>query len=146
MDSQDAVDLLLVEDMQTDAELTLRALRKGGLGDAAWVRDGVEALDFLWRRGRFASRQSPGPRIVLLDVKMPRMSGLDVLRIMMADEALRLIPVVMFSSSAEERDVHDSYALGANSYVVKPLAPDDYDRVVGALGRYWARLNRIVGD
>jgi len=140
------VDILLVDDTRTDAEMTMRALRRGGIRQALlWLEDGGQALDFLMRRGRYAGRGSGDPKCILLDVKMPKVDGFDVLRTMKEDERLRSIPVVMLTSSSEEADVADSYRLGANSFVVKPLDLSDYDRVVGALGDYWITLNRTPG-
>jgi two-component system, response regulator len=142
-----AVEILLVEDTATDAEMTMRALKKRGLAnDIVWVKDGSEALDFLFRAGEFAGRDDRQPKLVLLDVKMPKVDGLDVLRRMMEDEALRMIPVVMLTSSAEERDIVDSYRFGANSYVVKPMDLDEFDRVVSEMGLYWMLVNKTPNE
>jgi two-component system, response regulator len=142
-----AVEILLVEDTATDAEMTMRALKKRGLAnDIVWVKDGSEALDFLFRAGEFAGRDDRQPKLVLLDVKMPKVDGLDVLRRMMEDQALRMIPVVMLTSSAEERDIVDSYRFGANSYVVKPMDLDEFDRVVSEMGLYWMLVNKTPNE
>jgi two-component system, response regulator len=142
-----AVEILLVEDTATDAEMTMRALKKRGLAnDIVWVKDGSEALDFLFRAGEFSGRDDRQPKLVLLDVKMPKVDGLDVLRRMMEDEALRMIPVVMLTSSAEERDIVDSYRFGANSYVVKPMDLDEFDRVVSEMGLYWMLVNKTPNE
>lgn len=139
------VDILLVEDTATDAEMTMRALRRRGLANnLIWAKDGVEALDFLSGRGDFAGPDDSRPKLILLDVKMPRMDGLDVLRRLRADDALRAIPVVMLTSSAEERDIVDSYDLGANSYIVKPMDIEEFDRVVSEIGLYWMLVNKVA--
>lgn len=143
----DMAEILLVEDTPTDAEMTMRALKKRGLAkDIVWVKDGSEALDFLFRAGEFASRRDNLPKVVLLDVKMPKVDGLDVLRQMMGDEKLRLVPVVMLTSSGEERDILDSYRLGANSYVVKPMDLEEFDRVVSEMGLYWMLVNKTPNE
>jgi two-component system, response regulator len=142
-----AVEILLVEDTATDAEMTMRALKKRGLAnEIVWVKDGSEALDFLFRAGAFSGRDDRQPKLVLLDVKMPKVDGLDVLRRMMADDKLRVVPVVMLTSSAEERDIVDSYRLGANSYVVKPMDLDEFDRVVSEMGLYWMLVNKTPNE
>ena len=114
--------ILLAEDNTNDAELTLEAFAEHGFArQIDVVRDGSEALDYLHRRGRYAARPAAVPRVVLLDVKMPRASGLEILRAIKSDPALRTIPVVMLSSSREEKDLRQSYELGANGYIVKPF-------------------------
>ena len=144
MDNFTQVDILLVEDTATDAEMTIRALRRRGMANhLVWVRDGSEALDFLFRQGVYAGRDDSRPKLVLLDVKMPKIDGIDVLRRMMQEESLRTIPVVMLTSSAEERDMVESYRLGANSYIVKPVDGDDFDRVVSDIGMYWMLVNKL---
>jgi CheY-like chemotaxis protein len=147
MRKYEPVEILLVEDTATDAEMTMRALKKRGLAnDIVWVKDGSEALEFLFRTGDFSGRSDRQPKLVLLDVKMPKVDGLDVLRRMMEDEKLRLVPVVMLTSSAEERDILDSYRLGANSYVVKPMDLDEFDRVVSEMGLYWMLVNKTPDE
>lgn len=144
MDNFAQVDILLVEDTATDAEMTIRALRRRGLANhLVWVRDGSEALDFLLRQSVYGGRDDSRPKLVLLDVKMPKIDGIDVLRRMMQEEDLRTIPVVMLTSSAEERDMVESYRLGANSYIVKPVDGDDFDRVVSDIGMYWMLVNKL---
>ncbi|HTN65216.1 MAG TPA: response regulator [Burkholderiaceae bacterium] len=144
MDNFAQVDILLVEDTATDAEMTIRALRRRGLANhLVWVRDGSEALDFLLRQGAYDGRDDSRPKLLLLDVKMPKIDGIDVLRRMMQEEDLRTIPVVMLTSSAEERDMVESYRLGANSYIVKPVDGDDFDRVVSDIGMYWMLVNKL---
>ena len=138
------VDILYAEDSATDAEVTLRALRKVNLGNnLLWVKDGQEALDVLLGRGAYEKQRPPRPRLVLLDLKMPKVDGLDVLRAIRATDSLRLLPVVMLTSSAEEADMVKSYALGVNSYIVKPV---DFTRLsdeVARLGYYWVLMNRL---
>ncbi|MEC5216509.1 two-component system response regulator [Actimicrobium sp. GrIS 1.19] len=138
------VDILLVEDTATDAEMTIRALRRRGLANSLiWVKDGSEALDFLYRTGKFAGVTNGKPKLVLLDVKMPKVDGIEVLRRIRGDEVLRMIPVVMLTSSAEERDVVESYALGANSYIVKPVDTLEFDKVITETGLYWMLVNKV---
>lgn len=138
------VDILYVEDSATDAEVTLRALRKVNLGNnLIWVKDGQEALDLLRGHGAYASQPRTVPRLVLLDLKMPKVDGLEVLKAIRATEALRCLPVVMLTSSAEEADLVRSYELGVNSYIVKPV---DFTRLsdeVARLGYYWVLMNRL---
>jgi two-component system, response regulator len=138
------VDILYAEDSATDAEVTLRALKKVNLGNSLlWVKDGEEALDALLGRGVYAGQRRATPRLVLLDLKMPKVDGLDVLRTIRATESLRGLPVVMLTSSAEEADLVKSYELGVNSYIVKPV---DFSRLsdeVARLGYYWVLMNRL---
>jgi two-component system response regulator len=144
MDDLAAADILLVEDSDADAELTLRALRKGNLlNKVVRVRDGVEALEYLFREGEFLKRPGGNPKLLLLDMKMPRLGGLDVLRRLKADERTKLIPVVVLTSSAEDRDIIESYQVGVNSYLVKPVDFAEFTRVVVQVGLYWAVLNRL---
>ena len=135
--------VLLAEDSARDVELTLAALEQNHLANEVVVtRDGVEAWDYLNRRGAFADRPPGNPAVVLLDLKMPKMDGLEVLRQMRASPALRSIPVVMLTSSNEERDVVQSYELGVNAYVVKPVAFEEFMTAVRNLGLFWAVLNQ----
>ncbi|HEY2685521.1 MAG TPA: response regulator [Steroidobacteraceae bacterium] len=144
MNDFEAVEILLVEDSDADAELIMRALRKGNVVNrVVRVRDGVEALDFVFRSGSFKDRGAGQPRLVLLDLKMPRMGGIDVLRRMKSDETTKTIPVVVLTSSAEAQDVQESYKLGVNSYLVKPVAFADFTSVITQTGLYWAVMNRI---
>ena len=134
--------ILLVEDKAKDLELTLEALAEHNLANAVAVaRDGVEALDYLHCRGKFAGRADGNPVVVLLDIKMPRLNGLDVLREMKADPQLRRIPVVMLTSSREEPDLARSYELGANAYVVKPVDFVQFTEAVKEIGIFWAIVN-----
>ena len=136
--------ILLVEDNPDDEALTLRALRKANVGnDVNVVRDGVEALDFLFGAGRFAERDTAVmPQVVLLDLKLPKVDGLEVLRRIRADERTKLLPVVILTSSDEEQDRIAGYALGANSYVRKPVDFAQFAEAVRQLGLYWLVLNQ----
>jgi CheY-like chemotaxis protein len=136
--------LLLVEDQARDAELTLAALETHILADnVVVVRDGVEALDFLYRRGKFAGRSPELPVVVLLDVKMPRLNGLEVLRTIKADPQLKRLPVIMLTSSREESDLVQAYELGVNAYVVKPVDFHQFSDAVEQIGAFWALLNEL---
>ena len=138
------VEILLVEDNAEDAEMTMRALRKRNLANQLhWVKDGEEALDYLFCHGRYADR-NPGqpPKLVLLDIKMPKVDGIEVLRRVKGSE-LRTIPIVVMTSSNEERDVLESYRLGVNSYIVKPVQFDSFIETVSKIGLYWVLTNRV---
>jgi len=144
MDDLGAVDILLVEDSDADAEMTTRALRRRGLvNKLVRVRDGVEALEFVFREGPWSTRSSAQPKLVLLDLKMPRLGGIDVLRHLKSNQRTQSLPVVMLTSSAEEQDIAESYLLGVNSYLVKPVAFPAFVELVGHLGMYWAVMNRL---
>lgn len=136
-------ELLLVEDSAFDAELTITALREKHLANNLYhVEDGAEALDFVFARGRYADREaSVLPSLILLDLKMPRVDGLEVLRQLKEDAATKSIPVVVLTSSKEDPDIKRCYALGANSYIVKPVSFDNFSKVVTEVGLYWAVLN-----
>jgi CheY-like chemotaxis protein len=134
--------ILLVEDDPQDVELTLNALAEHHLANEVVVaRDGVEALDYVYRRGAFAARPEGHPAVVLLDLKMPRLDGLQVLRQLKADEQLQLVPVVILTSSREERDLAECYRLGVNAYVVKPVRFAEFVQVVKQVGVFWALVN-----
>lgn len=134
--------ILLVEDHPNDVELALEALAEYRLANAiVVVNDGAEALDYLYRRGRFEGRAPGSPVVVLLDLKMPKVDGLTVLRTVKADAVLRSIPIVVLTSSREERDLIESYALGVNAYVVKPVDFAQFSEAVRKLGYFWAVLN-----
>jgi CheY-like chemotaxis protein len=134
--------ILLAEDNPKDIELTLTALAEHNLANEVVVaRDGEEALDYLQRRGRFRERAQENPAVVLLDLKMPRVDGLEVLRRIKSDDALKAIPVVMLTSSREERDLIESYRLGINAYVVKPVGFEQFVEAVRQIGAFWAILN-----
>ena len=135
--------ILLVEDSPKDLELTLAALEKCQLAnEIAIARDGAEALDYLYGRGKFSDRAEGDPAVVLLDLKLPKIDGLEVLRRLKADPAMKTIPTVVLTSSREQRDVLESYQLGVNSYIVKPVNFDHYSEVVRDLGIYWLVLNQ----
>jgi CheY-like chemotaxis protein len=134
--------LLLAEDSANDVELTLAALEQNHLAnEIVVVRDGAEALDYLYARGAYAGRPDGNPALVLLDLKMPKVDGLDVLRQIKKDDDLRTIPVVMLTSSREEQDLVDSYKLGVNGYVVKPVDFVEFMDAVKQLGIFWAVVN-----
>ncbi len=134
--------ILLAEDNPKDVELTLTALAENHLAnEVVVVCDGEEALDYLRRRGRFALRAEGNPAVVLLDLKMPRVDGLEVLRRIKSDDTLKTVPVVMLTSSREERDLVESYRLGANAYVVKPVGFEQFVDAVREIGVFWALLN-----
>jgi len=140
----DDVEILLVEDNPTDAELALVALKERNLANKlVWVKDGVEALDFLFGTGAYAGRKvENSPKVVLLDLRLPKVDGLEVLRRLKADERTRQIPVVVLTSSKEDRDVAECYSLGVNSYIGKPVEFDEFSRVVSELGLYWLLINQ----
>ncbi|MFH0726926.1 MAG: response regulator [Pseudomonadota bacterium] len=134
--------ILLVEDDPNDIELTLTALAENNLRNEVVVtRDGVEALDYLYRRGPFAQRPVGNPLVILLDLKMPRLDGVQVLRQLKAEGQLRLIPVVVLSSSRESQDLEECYRLGANAYVVKPVRFSEFIEAVKQTGLFWALIN-----
>jgi two-component system response regulator len=141
----DDVEILLVEDNPNDVELTLRALQKQNLASKVLVvKDGVEALEFVFATGAFAHRKIENrPKVVLLDLKLPKMDGIEVLTRIKNDERTRHIPVVMLTSSQEERDVLDTYNLGVNSYIVKPVDFSNFVHAVSELGLYWSLLNKV---
>lgn len=144
MNSMVAAEILLVEDNPHDAELTIRSLKKKNLANRlVVVEDGEAALEYLFCRGRFASRDaSQAPKVVLLDLKLPKVSGLEVLRALKDNERTRLIPVVILTSSREDPDIDAAYALGVNSYVVKPVDFDAFAEAVSNLGLYWLVVNQ----
>ena len=140
----DPVEILLVEDNPNDAELTLRSLRKNNVSNRIHVvRDGAEALEFIFGTGAYNGRSlKEGPRVILLDLKLPKVDGLEVLRQIKSDAQARNVPVVVLTSSKEERDVVESYRLGVNSYIVKPVDFTQFTEAVRQLGLYWTLLNQ----
>jgi two-component system response regulator len=143
MNKRELRTILLVEDSQADAEMTTDALADAHLANpVVHVEDGVDCLDYLYRRNAWADREPTEPAVVLLDIKMPRMNGLEVLKAMRSDEAMRRIPVVILSSSREESDLARSWDLGANAYVIKPVDVDQFFEAVRTLGQFWAVLNQ----
>lgn len=139
------VEILLVEDNQDDAGLVMRALKKHNLANNLYhLSDGAEALDFIFAKGIYAERKvEDKPKVILLDIKMPKVDGLQVLKAIREDERTKFIPVVMMTSSKEERDIVESYKLGTNSYVVKPVDFDNFSKAVADLGFYWLLLNQV---
>jgi two-component system, response regulator len=138
------IEILIVEDNPRDADLTLRSLKKNNLANNILVaKDGIEALDFFFCRGKFEGRSlSNPPKVVLLDLKLPKVSGLEVLKIVKADERTSHIPIVVVTSSKEEPDMKEAYALGANSYVVKPVDFEQFTNAMNSLGLYWLLVNQ----
>ena len=143
MNHRDIRTILLVEDSLADAEMALDALNGAHLANpVVHVEDGVDCLDYLYCRGVWASREPVDPAVVLLDIKMPRMGGIEVLTHMRADERFRRVPVVILSSSREESDLARSWDIGANAYVIKPVDVDQFFDAVRTLGQFWAVLNQ----
>ncbi len=141
-----ALDILLVEDNDSDAELCIRALRKHKLANnLVRVKDGEEALDQLFSTGPCSNRERPTPKVVLLDLRLPKIDGLEVLQRVKADERTRSLPIVVLTSSKEDRDIVEAYGLGVNSFISKPVAFDDFVDIVGKLGFYWLVVNRPPG-
>jgi two-component system, response regulator len=140
------VEILLVEDNPHDAEMTIRALKKVNLANRLiHLKDGAEALDFIFARGAFAKRQIENrPKVILLDIKMPKVDGIEVLRQIKANPDTKVIPVVIMTSSKEEQDIINSYNLGVNSYVVKPVDFEGFAKAVSELGFYWLITNEFV--
>jgi CheY-like chemotaxis protein len=135
--SDDYIEILLAEDSAADAEMTLRALKRNNLANRVrWVKDGAEALEYLFGEG------TRPPKLVLLDIKMPKVDGIEVLRRLKADPATQKIPVVVMTSSNEDRDVVESYRLGVNSYIVKPVQFEAFLETVAKIGLYWVLTNR----
>lgn len=138
--------MLLVEDNEDDIELTVRALKKNNLeNEVVITRDGEQALEYLYRTGAHATREDDLPEVVLLDLNLPGQSGLDVLRKIRSDERTKTLPVVILTSSSEDKDIVESYKLGANSYVQKPINFSDFLEATRQLGLYWLVLNRRPG-
>jgi len=140
---ESSVELVLVEDNPNDLDLVLHALRKSGLKEKIQVlRDGAEALEYMFCEGKYANRSmSDVPKVILMDIKLPKVNGLELLERLKASERTRAIPVVMFTSSRQEGDVDDSYQFGVNSYVVKPVDSEELTRVVAQLKQYWLETN-----
>ena len=140
-------EILLVEDNMDDAEMTIRALKKINLADGLiHLEDGQEALDYLFGGGRFADQERIKPKVILLDIKMPRVDGIEVLRQIKSNETTSMIPVVIMTSSGEEKDLLASYSLGVNSYVVKPVEFESFAKAVSELGLYWLLINQTLKD
>ncbi|MBA4146729.1 MAG: response regulator [Verrucomicrobia bacterium] len=143
--SHEAIDILLVEDNPDDVELALLALRRNNLANQIHIaRDGAEALDFLFCRGAFSSRAPDRPpRVVLLDLKLPKIDGMEVLRAIKADPRTQTVPVVVMTSSREQRDMVEGYKLGVNSYIQKPIDFTQFRDIVKNLGFYWLVINQV---
>jgi CheY-like chemotaxis protein len=139
-----SVRILLVDDSATDAELCIDTLKKHHLANQlTWVKDGAEALEYLFSEGRYAERVPTQPQLILLDLAMPKVNGFDVLRRIRSDERTKSIPVVVMTSSQEDRDITESYNLGVNSYVSKPVVFDEFANTIAQLGMYWMMVNRV---
>jgi two-component system, response regulator len=138
------LEILLVEDNPGDAELAIRALKKNKLGNSIiHLKDGAEALDFLFGTGQYQTRNiNVKPKLILLDLKMPKVSGIEVLQKIKSDERTKAIPVVVLTSSKEDPDIKMCYSLGANSYIVKPVEFDNFSKAIGDLGMYWLLMNQ----
>ncbi|MDB5226726.1 MAG: response regulator [Bacteroidota bacterium] len=138
------VDILLVEDNASDAEMTILALKKSNLANKLLhVKDGAAALDFIFAEGEFTGRKiEDKPRVILLDLKMPKVNGIEVLQKIRTDERTKRIPVVVLTSSKEDPDIHKCYELGVNSYVVKPVEFDEFQKAISNLGLYWMIVNQ----
>lgn len=138
------VEILLVEDNPSDAELTLRAMKKNNLGNkVTHLKDGAEAIDYLFGQGQYKNRDvQHQPKVILLDLKMPKVDGIEVLRKVKADDRTKSIPIVVLTSSSEDPDVKTCYNLGANSYIVKPVGFDNFTKTVAELGFYWVLMNQ----
>lgn len=145
MSQRQDVEILLVEDTDADAELAIRALKKRNMANKlVWVKDGAEAIDFLFGTGAYAGRQvEDSPKVVLLDLRLPKLSGIEVLRRIKSDERTKSIPVVVLTSSKEEKDLEECYKLGVNSYASKPVEFDEFSKIVGELGYYWILVNDL---
>ncbi len=136
--------ILLAEDNPKDVELTLEALAEHNLANQVTVvKDGVEVMEYLRREGNFKLRRSGNPAVLLLDIKMPRMDGIEVLKAIRSDAALKMLPVVIFTSSREEQDVIRSYELGVNAYVVKPIDFEEFMQAIKKIGAFWAVINEV---
>ena len=137
-------DILLVEDSPEDAEMTIRSLKKINLANKlTHLEDGQEALDFLFAEGKYSGRKGmPFPKLIMLDIKMPKVDGIEVLRTLKAHESTKMIPVVIMTSSGEEKDMMTSYSLGVNSYVIKPVEFENFSKAVSELGLYWLITNQ----
>jgi len=145
MVSNNEVEILLVEDNPNDAEITLRALKKHNLANRVlWLKDGAEALDYIFAIGSYTGRDiNKTPKVILLDLKLPKINGIEVLQKVKSDEKTKTIPIVVLTSSREERDMVESYKLGVNSYIVKPVGFEKFINAVSEIGLYWLLLNDI---
>jgi two-component system response regulator len=146
MNKEEEVQILLVEDNSSDAEMTISALKKNNLASGLLhIKDGAAALDFIFAEGEWSQRQIENkPKLILLDLKMPKVSGIEVLQRTKSDDRTKGIPVVVLTSSKEDPDIKKSYELGVNSYVVKPLGYDEFQKVITELGLFWMIVNQTV--
>ena len=144
MGMDDNVEILLVEDNPNDVELTLRALKKSNLANNVFVAiDGAQALDFIFHTGAFTGKGVYGhPKLILLDLELPKVSGIEVIRKIKSDEKTKVIPVIVLTSSEEDKDVTESYGLGVNSYIVKPVDFNKFAKTVAEIGLYWLLVNK----
>ena len=144
IDKMKEVEILLVEDNPNDAELAIRALKKNNLANKLlWVKDGAEALDFIFAKGDYSHRDVVnGPKVILLDLRLPKVDGMEVLRRVKGDERTKTIPVVVLTSSREDRDIVESYRLGVNSFISKPVEFEAFAKTVSDLGFYWLLVNQ----
>lgn len=149
MRTAEFIDILFVEDSPIDAELTLLALREENLANnVIWLQDGAQALDFIFAEGEYAARNMDNqPKLILLDLKMPKVGGMEVVKRIRGDERTKSIPIVIMTSSQEEKDIFDTYKLGINSYIVKPVDFDKFTKSVKEIGFYWLLMNHspIIG-
>lgn len=138
------IEILLVEDNASDAEMTIRALKKNGIGNnVVHLKDGAEAIDFVFGTGQFENRNvNHQPKIILLDLKMPKVSGIEVLKTLKSDDRTKAIPVIVLTSSQEDPDIKVCYELGVNSYIVKPVGFENFTKAISELGVYWLLLNQ----
>jgi two-component system response regulator len=144
VNTESIVDILLVEDNPSDAELALHALRRNNLANRIeWVKDGEVALDYLFQRGAYLNRNPQLPKVVLLDLRLPKVDGIEVLRAIRENPVTEELPVVVLTSSKEDKDVVSAYKLGVNSFVPKPVAFQSFSKVVAELGMYWVLVNRV---
>lgn len=145
MEKQNKIEILLIEDNPNDAELTIRALKEKNLANKlVHLKDGAEALEYIFATGVYSNRiVDDSPKLILLDINMPKVNGLEVLRKIRADERTATIPVVILTSSHEERDIFESYKLHVNSYIVKPVEYDNFTNAIAEIGLYWLLLNKI---
>lgn len=143
MKTVEFIDILFVEDSPIDAELTLLALREENLANnVIWLQDGAQALDFIFAEGEYAGRNMDNqPKLILLDLKMPKIGGIEVVKRIRGDERTKSIPIVVMTSSQEEKDIFDTYKLGINSYIVKPVDFDKFTKSVKEIGFYWLLMN-----
>jgi two-component system, response regulator len=143
MSDDQSIEVLLVEDNPADAELCMRALKKHKFANnLLWVKDGAEALDALFGTGAYAGKTNSKPKVVLLDLRLPKIDGLEVLKSVRADERTKHVPVVVLTSSREDRDITEAYRLGANSFITKPVEFEDFVETIASLGLYWLVVNK----